>query len=135
ASWDETARLWDAASGRELRVLHQHRGAVGSAGFSPDGQTVLTVSADGTARLWDAASGRQLRILYGHVKQVTSGQFSPDGKTVLTTGTDGTARLWRCDACRPIDEIATEVAARVGRELTGPERQRFGVPDSLPRGN
>ena len=39
----------------------KHEGAVNSAQFSPDGQRVVTASADNTARVWDAASGKANR--------------------------------------------------------------------------
>ena len=52
ASRDQTARLWDAASGKELQRL-THDGWVNAASFSPDGRTVVTASTDETARLWD----------------------------------------------------------------------------------
>ena len=51
ASDDKTARLWDAAAGRELQRL-KHDSSVRAASFSPDGRTVVTASSDGTARLW-----------------------------------------------------------------------------------
>ena len=54
ASQDKTARLWDAASGKQLQRL-THEDAVRAASFSPDGRTVVTASEDNTARLWDAA--------------------------------------------------------------------------------
>ena len=57
ASWDKTAKLWDAASGK-LMATFAHQGAVNTAAFSPDGTRILTASADKTAKLWDAASGR-----------------------------------------------------------------------------
>src|SRR5690349_11879731 len=60
-SKDWTARLWDAASGRELRKFEGHAQNVTSVAFSSDGRFVLTGSDDKTARLWDAASGRELR--------------------------------------------------------------------------
>ncbi|WP_286619269.1 TIR domain-containing protein, partial [Variovorax sp. J22R115] len=94
ASWDKTARLWDVASGKELRALRGHENVVTSAQFSADGKTVLTASWDKTARLWDVASGKELRALRGHENVVTSAQFSADGKTVLTASWDKTARLW-----------------------------------------
>ena len=81
---DNTARLWDAASGQELRVLRGHESRVSSAVFSPDGARVLTASDDNTARLWDAASGQELRVLRGHEDTVNSAVFSPDGARVLT---------------------------------------------------
>ena len=66
ASHDRMARLWDAASGKELAVLPGHEDEVWRAAFSPDGTKVVTASADGTARLWDAASGKRLAVLQGH---------------------------------------------------------------------
>ncbi len=62
ASDDKTARLWDAASGKELQRL-THDEWVWAASFSPDGRTVVTASDDKTARLWDAASGKELQRL------------------------------------------------------------------------
>jgi WD40 repeat protein len=94
ASDDRTARLWEAASGAELRALRGHEGTVTSASFSPDGRWIVTASVDRTARLWEAASGAGLRVLRGHVRSVTSASFSPDGRWIVTASADGTAQLW-----------------------------------------
>src|SRR5712692_7681740 len=56
-SEDNTARVWDAASGRSLAVLQGHTDSVTSAVFSPDGQRVVTASADKTARVWRSFLG------------------------------------------------------------------------------
>jgi len=100
-SWDGTARVWDAATGKELRQFEGHTGWVLSVAFSPDGRQVLTGSgnpfertSDNTARLWDAATGQELRRFEGHTDPVTSVAFSPDGRQVLTGSGDKTARLW-----------------------------------------
>jgi WD40 repeat protein len=50
-----SARVWDAASGRELRALTGHAGEVLSAAHSPDGEMIPTAGADWTARIWDAS--------------------------------------------------------------------------------
>jgi WD40 repeat protein len=94
ASWDKTARLWEAATGRPLAVLEGHGGNVIAASFSPDGTRVVTASDDHTARLWDAATGRPLAVLEGHGDTVTAASFSPDGRRVVTASLDNTARLW-----------------------------------------
>jgi len=92
ASLDETAKIWDAASGRLLLSLEGHGGPVSFAAFSPDGTRVVTASWDGTARICDAASGKLLASLDGHRSRVSSVAFSPDGTRVVTTSWD--AKIW-----------------------------------------
>jgi WD40 repeat protein len=92
ASSDKTARLWDAASGKEIAVL-RHHATVASAAFSPDGTRVVTASGE-TARLWDAKTGKEIVVLRGHDGGVLSAAFSPDGTRVVTASYDKTARLW-----------------------------------------
>jgi WD40 repeat protein len=53
ASADNTARIWDASSAKQIAVLRGHEGPVGSAVFSPDGSRIVTASQDNTARIWD----------------------------------------------------------------------------------
>jgi WD40 repeat protein len=50
ASDDQTARVWDAATGKELLLL-RHKGGVAFALMTPDGKRVATASD--TVRLWD----------------------------------------------------------------------------------
>jgi len=93
-SADRAARLWDVASGKELRRFEGHSRLVRSVSFSPDGRTLATGSGDKTARLWDVASGKELRRFEGHSNVVTSVSFSLDGQTLATAAGDSTARLW-----------------------------------------
>ncbi len=92
ASWDKTAKLWDAASGK-LIAAFDHQGAVNTAAFSPDGTRILTASADKTAKLWDAPSGKVISS-FSHEGTVNAAAFSPDGARVLTASADKTAKLW-----------------------------------------
>ena len=62
ASNDTTARVWDAATGKQIFVLN-HDGVVNNVVFSPDGKYVATASDDNTSRLWDAATGKQIFVL------------------------------------------------------------------------
>jgi WD40 repeat protein len=54
ASKDNTARFWEAVSGKLLATFQGHTDTVWSAVFSPNGRRVLTASQDETARLWEA---------------------------------------------------------------------------------
>jgi hypothetical protein len=94
ASWDGTARVWDAASGASLAVLIGHEMRVNQAVFSPDGERVATAGCDGTARLWDARTGAPKAVLKGHEGQVLEVEYSPGGGMLLTRGSETEARLW-----------------------------------------
>jgi len=54
---DNTAKLWEAATGSELRTFSGHEGEVHSVAFSPDGTKLLTGSWDKTAGLWRVSTG------------------------------------------------------------------------------
>ena len=79
ASYDKTARVWDAESGKPVGEPMAHKSAVKSAAFSPDGKRVVTASYDGTARVWDAESGRPVGEPMAHKSVVNFAAFSPDG--------------------------------------------------------
>jgi len=52
ASLDNTARVWEAASGREVAKLTGHTDSVWSASFSADGRWIVTASRDNTAIIY-----------------------------------------------------------------------------------
>src|SRR5205814_325277 len=60
SSGDKTLRLWDAHTGKQLRVFEGHTSSVRSAALSQDGKRVLSGSVDHTVRLWDATTGQGL---------------------------------------------------------------------------
>ena len=93
ASYDHTARLWDAADGHLLITLG-HADKVGSAAFSRDGGRIVTSSDDHMARIWNAVDGKLLATLKGHRDEVNQAEFSRDGQRIVTASNDHTARLW-----------------------------------------
>ena len=66
-SVDSTARVWDAATGRETLTLSGNGSWITSVSFSPDGKRIVTGSGspgslggDYTARVWDKVTDRQV---------------------------------------------------------------------------
>jgi Tol biopolymer transport system component len=104
ASFDNTARLWDAQSGQALGEPMRHQDRVWHAAFSPDGRRVVTASVDKTARLWDAQSGKPAGGPMRHEGEVNHAAFSPDGRRVVTASGDKTARLWDAQSGQALGE-------------------------------
>jgi WD40 repeat protein len=100
-----TIRLWDAETGRELKMLTGHTAGVTGLAFSPDGKTLASSSWDRTIRLWDTAGGNEVRKIEGHGGGVNSVAFSPDGKALLSASGDGTARLWDAAAGNEVQQF------------------------------
>ncbi|HTV49782.1 MAG TPA: protein kinase [Steroidobacteraceae bacterium] len=93
-SYDHTARVWDAATGRPELVLRGHTAPVVTAAFSPDDRRILTGSSDHSARIWDARTAESLMVLAGHGGTVAAAAFSNDGRRIVTASNDHTARVW-----------------------------------------
>ena len=66
ASFDATARLWDADTGACLQVFTHHKKPIYAISFSPDGRWLATGGGDGWFHLYDAAvrSTFVLRLLF-----------------------------------------------------------------------
>ncbi|HEY7311659.1 MAG TPA: sigma-70 family RNA polymerase sigma factor [Gemmataceae bacterium] len=83
--------LWDAATGKEVRVF-PNRGQPRGVAFSPDGKLIATTWRAG--QLWDAATGKMLRELPKAQNQALALAFAPDGKILATANADGAVYLW-----------------------------------------
>jgi WD40 repeat protein len=132
AGRDHTARIWDAASGREIACL-KHDWYVTDVTFSPDSHYLATASDDHTARLWEVAGGREgsregyreggregyrERACLIHQDNVNAVAFSPDGQYLATASDDHTVKVWKMPGK---EEVA------VGREVPGGREKMSGV--------
>ena len=129
-----TARVWEAATGKELARLEGHGSSVWSAAWSPDRARIVTTSNDKTARVWEAATGKELARL-GHGGLVSSATWSPlppgaDGAVLITTSVDETARLWRVFAST--QHLVNSAKDHMRRCLTPAQRKQYFLPEAPP---
>ena len=103
ASFDKTAKLWDAKTGDLLATMKGHTDRLKYITYSPSGKYILTSTGKQwpyvpkgpvSARTWDAKTGKQIAEFKAHMDTIRIAKFSQDEKYVLTSSDDHTARLW-----------------------------------------
>jgi WD40 repeat protein len=93
ASYDRTAKLWDARTGRLVVTVSGRLSSAGTVEFSPDGKRFITANED-TANVWDSTTGKLVFTLRGHAAEISTPTFSSDGLLIATASYDQTAKLW-----------------------------------------
>jgi WD40 repeat protein len=116
-------KLWDVATGDEVRTLNGHEEWPPGIAFSPDGSKLVSVSS-GSATIWDISSGQELHTftgspaiiggeasgsLEGFGNWVAVVAFSPDGKMLATVSEEGPVMLYYLATGELLAEFETEV--------------------------
>ena len=130
------ARLWSIPDGQRIGAPMFHQRSVLAVAYSPDGQTVITGSADQSARLWNGTDGRPIGPPIKHPDQVGGVEFSPDGQTILTSVISGLPfpRLAREVPGSDTESTLTEIAAVWAAPDAVSIRAVFGQPLEHPGG-
>jgi RNA polymerase sigma factor (sigma-70 family) len=147
-------RIWDVATGRQVREFTKESVEWTGASLSPDGKLLATACAKGL-HIWDVNSGEKVRTLgTGYFRHVC---FSPDGKMLASVRTDGFAhlQLWDAGTGEPLHTRKMEggnhiwalafaldgqtlfaahsdLSIRYWQVSTGKELRRVSVAPSLP---
>jgi RNA polymerase sigma factor (sigma-70 family) len=99
---EEYLRIWDLATGRELRsfppTVGSRFGAMPPV-ISPDGKTLATAS--GTINLWEVTTGKERARYTGHRSSSSPCAFSHDGRLLVSGSTDYTALIWDVTGISP----------------------------------
>ena len=124
--WDKTIRLWDPATGAQIRTLVGHRGFVRGLAFSADGTQLVSASEDKSVRRWDVAGGGENAAFHGHTAIVHCVAFDPDGILAASGSQDGTVKLW--PAAAPDTQVTFRNSAGwVGTVALAPDGRRVAT--------
>src|SRR5439155_8684800 len=128
-SFDRTIRLWDATTGRELRVFggaQGHQNYVLSVSVAADGRRLASGGSDAAVTLWDLPADAAPR-LFAHPDGVLGLAVSPDGQKLATAGRDGRVRLWDALGGTRLAELSGFDGPVTGVAFAGQGRFVIGV--------
>lgn len=132
---DGTARVWDVATGKELRrmalpvsqtgggtmsqasgdiriVHHYESSQEVDVTLTADGNTLAVLAQGGVVHLWDVAKGLKLRRFTVKGDWPEMIQISPDGKLVATWGDDQVVHLMDAITGKTLRSLSTKPADR-----------------------
>jgi WD40 repeat protein/serine/threonine protein kinase len=93
-SRDQSVRVWDAATGLELRLLTGHEGAINGVAISPDGRQALAGGESKIVHLWELETGKELRRFKGFRGAVNGVAFTGDPRWALSASRERCGHLW-----------------------------------------
>ena len=86
-------------------IFSDHKDAVRTVSFNPDGSLIASGSDDGTVNLWDAVTGELINSVNGHLDRTSEITFGADGSLFISSGADGMLKIWDVIDIRVVDTI------------------------------
>ncbi len=117
---DGAVKIWDAATGRELRTAGSHVGYVSRVKFSPDSRFLASCGQDKKIQIWKTEEWSLLATLDGHDAWVKSLSFSPDSRMLASAGEESEIIIWNTENWRKVKTI-NEQADKVGDVAFSPD--------------
>ena len=127
---DNTVRVWDVASGKQIDALRGHAAFLWCVAYSPDGQYLASGSYDQTVRIWDAKTGHEKHCL-PHSATVFGVSFSQDGRYLASSSgdmeawSDGEINVWDVRTGRAVRTLRGHTN-RIVSTAFSPDGQRLG---------
>ena len=102
--FDQSVRVWDLASRKEVRRFDGHTGLVLSVAVDKDGKQILSGGLDKTAKVWELPPSGPSKTLADHPGGIRAIALKPDGKQ-LAVGSGKVVKIWDLDGPKPIREL------------------------------
>lgn len=138
---DNAIRIFDVATGKEVRKIEQHSDWVMAVAWSPDGKRLASASRDKTARAYDATTGEMLSAYMNHLEPVFGVAFADGTNNIASVGRDQKLHLWKADDgktvkdSKPLGGFGGEIWRLLGNSnelITGDKSREIRVYNAQP---
>jgi WD40 repeat protein len=114
---DDSARVWDARTGRRVTALSTGAEAASAFAFSRDSRYVAVAGYDHSVRVFDLSTHERIATLRGHTRAVQSLAFSRDTSTIFAAAGDRAALFWDIRSEKQVGRVLG-IAGSAGRSVT-----------------
>ena len=114
-------KVWDLDSGKLLRTLAGHAGAIQGVAVTADGRAV-SASGDRTLKVWDLHSEAVLRRLEGHADAVYTVMVTANGRAV-SASRDESLKVWDLGSGKLLNTLE-RTEKGVGNPRRGDDRRQ-----------
>ncbi len=92
---DKTVHVWEATTGRSIRIYQDIADVVRGVAWSPGGMRIATAGADAVVRVWDVATNRLIVAYQGHAgSAINTLTWSPRQQFLASASSDGAIHVW-----------------------------------------
>ncbi|UZR97745.1 beta-propeller domain-containing protein [Chondrinema litorale] len=92
ASEDNSLKLWEVETGREIRTFTNSGKIVSHVAISPDNKYIVS-STGSNIVFWETATGKLIKSISAHSQFIGDMNFSHDGRYLATGGGDGKVKI------------------------------------------
>ena len=123
-SLDQTAKIWNVASGKVLHSAELNMGNQVVPALAPDNQALFAGASSNRVRLWNYESGELLKTFDANDSAVSTLAFTPDGKLLVIGTIKGVIRVmdvatWKVARIIDMDSPVHSLAASSDRIAVG----------------
>lgn len=108
ASQDETIRVWDLETQKQLQEVTLVEGSVATFGLSSSGRRIVAGYTKDRVRTWKLEKSAFLAALSGHGQSVNALAFTRDNQFLLSASADKTVRIWNVAAKAQVRSYPTD---------------------------
>lgn len=129
-SYDNTIKLWNRESGKEIRAFNAHIAHIRSLDFSPDGTHFVSASADNTAMVFEVITGKVKFVCEDINDNLWKAVYSKDGSKIMTSNNRDEVNVWDAQTGKKMGDYKKDYSGSVTPLFATPDGTRVFSKDS-----
>ncbi len=132
-SRDETVKMWDVSTRKNLKTFIGHKGTINSLSYSYDGKYIASGSEDKTINIWDVKTGKLFKSLIGHESEVVAVEFNPVKNELASLSVDNQVIIWDVKTGKKLLKLEGEkgVITSISYSPNGKELASAGINEPI----